>query len=792
MQFKKRNLFCFPAALLCVLIMGRCTESFAAGHGEKTLPPREMKRCVKASYSGGSGTDIDPYKIGSATDWTVLSATPEDWDKHFRLITDIDYAGALIPLVAPDMEMEAGFQGTVFSGVFDGNGHVLRNGQINLPDKEYVGMFGYLGIGGSIHHLSLEEIDVTGGSFVGGLVGYNMGSVSSCYMTGTVTGTGTYDDTGGLVGLNESVITACHTAATVTGTGIFGKAGGLVSTNWGGTISSCYASGQVTKLGVYGAAGGLAGENGYGTISDCYSSGAISGNHYVGGLVGTMEYGIVDACYAVGAVTGGEGSTTLGGLVGYNRNSQITASHAAGSVTGTDRVGGMVGHNGTDYASGMISSCYATGTVSGNDYVGGFAGYNSVYAGDGRITSSYATGTVSGNNYVGGFIGYHYRDNWDSTINYCYATGAVTGFFNTGGLIGYDFLYVPQEEGEGEGDYKKQSKGVTSSCYWNMESTKQNSSAGGFGRTTDDMTYPYAEDTYEGWDFGEVWAADTDHTVNKGYPYLVGNSPCVFTPAICVYHHEDKCMTPECYTFSDCSLGAEVLSRQWAVNGVNRTTDVELYECFDYTDTYTVTLTLVTECGVFVATEALFVEVLPSWGAYNAYFEVNTHSGSAPLTVQFTDLSVVEGECAEIHWQWNFGDGIECRDCEGDSFSHTFPAPGTYLVCLHTECYEWECKGSDATGRGTPKDMDWCEVITVFESEEAHPADADGDWRLGMSEAIAYLTGWQQGSHPMTHAIRAAYIWQNGEQYRYDPAADPPLCWILNTNAAPLSPLKCP
>ena len=86
MQFKKRNLFCFPAALLCVLIMGRCTESFAAGHGEKTLPPREMKRCVKASYSGGSGTDIDPYKIGSATDWTVLSATPEDWDNQRILI----------------------------------------------------------------------------------------------------------------------------------------------------------------------------------------------------------------------------------------------------------------------------------------------------------------------------------------------------------------------------------------------------------------------------------------------------------------------------------------------------------------------------------------------------------------------------------------------------------------------------------------------------------------------------------------------------------------------------------
>ena len=47
-----------------------------------------------------------------------------------------------------------------------------------------------------------------------------------------------------------------------------------------------------------------------------------------------------------------------------------------------------------------------------------------------------------------------------------------------------------------------------------------------------------------------------------------------------------------------------------------------------------------------------------------------------------------------------------------------------------------------------------------------------------MSEAIAYLAGWQQGSNPMAYAIRAAYIWQNGEQYMYDDTLPPPMCWI--------------
>lgn len=76
-------------------------------------------------------------------------------------------------------------------------------------------------------------------------------------------------------------------------------------------------------------------------------------------------------------------------------------------------------------------------------------------------------------------------------------------------------------------------------------------------------------------------------------------------------------------------------------------------------------------------------------------------------------------------------------------------------------------------------------VITVSEAGEGeieelpHPADLNSDWRLVMSETIAYLLGWQQGSNPMAHAIRAAYLWQNGEYYMFDPDSAPPLCWVL-------------
>ncbi len=60
-----------------------------------------------------------------------------------------------------------------------------------------------------------------------------------------------------------------------------------------------------------------------------------------------------------------------------------------------------------------------------------------------------------------------------------------------------------------------------------------------------------------------------------------------------------------------------------------------------------------------------------------------------------------------------------------------------------------------------------------------HPGDINEDYRMILSEAIAYLAGWQQGSNPMAYAIRAAYLWQNGETYRYDNTSMPPLCWVL-------------
>jgi hypothetical protein len=54
------------------------------------------------------------------------------------------------------------------------------------------------------------------------------------------------------------------------------------------------------------------------------------------------------------------------------------------------------------------------------------------------------------------------------------------------------------------------------------------------------MTYPYATNTYVGWDFEYTWAEDVNNAVNDGYPYLWPRS----TPTLSVTPTESPVDTP--------------------------------------------------------------------------------------------------------------------------------------------------------------------------------------------------------------------------------------------------------
>jgi len=139
-------------------------------------------------YGGGSGTPENPYQIATAADLIALGETPEDYDKHFKLMADIDLSEYRYDraVIAPDTnDVEGGSQGTPFTGVFDGYGYVISN--LNIQGSGYLGLFGTLESEATILNLGLELVDVNGIDYnVGGLVGSNYGSITASYSTGAV------------------------------------------------------------------------------------------------------------------------------------------------------------------------------------------------------------------------------------------------------------------------------------------------------------------------------------------------------------------------------------------------------------------------------------------------------------------------------------------------------------------------------------------------------------------------------------------------------------------------------
>jgi len=150
---------------------------------------------LQAKYSGGSGEPNDPYQIANTDDLLALAVETGDYVKHFLLTADIDLAPNLpggqvftTAIIAPDTSLNNGFQGTAFSGTFDGAGHKIINLTINTNGvgNNYLGLFGYLCVDGKIKNLGVENVFITGGSshHVGGLVGENLGPVSDWSFNG--------------------------------------------------------------------------------------------------------------------------------------------------------------------------------------------------------------------------------------------------------------------------------------------------------------------------------------------------------------------------------------------------------------------------------------------------------------------------------------------------------------------------------------------------------------------------------------------------------------------------------
>ena len=79
-----------------------------------------------------------------------------------------------------------GGYGYSFRGTFDGQGYTISGIRVfnegTGDASSNLGLFGYLGDGGTVKNVILSDAHIEGGQNVGGLVGYSTGTVTDCYL----------------------------------------------------------------------------------------------------------------------------------------------------------------------------------------------------------------------------------------------------------------------------------------------------------------------------------------------------------------------------------------------------------------------------------------------------------------------------------------------------------------------------------------------------------------------------------------------------------------------------------
>ncbi len=457
----------------------------------------EIEENAPAWDSGmsGTGSEKNPYVIASEEEFLLFkenieNGTLETEGKVFSLESDLDFSDmeSWDPVGNAERASEEAV-GTVFKGMFDGNGHTIA-----LPDMtDYTptdtddsafGLFSaVVGEGSGVRNLTVSGKLVTNSENAGMIAGLatNGAVIENC--TTAVGSSITGAQAGGLVGrmMGSGKITGSTNNASVTGT--VEKAGGLAHVIYypsgSFVVSNSYNHGTIKGQNHVGGLVGLATSVAF---SDSSNDGDVYGNYSTGGAIGCLNpdssLSNVDNSgdiYAIGetsnngfggivgrtgdweeAVTrkstidGSENTgnfifgetviTSSGGIVGSigganNLTVSITNSSNASDINsnGGSSIGGIVGAATAHFVVDTVSN---TGKISGQSTIGGILGSDSA---DLDMTGAENTGIISGGRLVGGIIGSKSSGKIElrSSVNEGDININDTPNSSIGGIIGY-------------------------------------------------------------------------------------------------------------------------------------------------------------------------------------------------------------------------------------------------------------------------------------------------------------------------------------------------------------------
>lgn len=254
----------------------------------------------------GLGTAEKPYRISRYRDLKYVGKYEYATNLHYKLTANINALPSFTENCNADSTLCKGFEPIpVFSGVFQSNGKIIANLNINRPDEDSVGLFRALAPTAQVSSIVIDTSSqftgddwdyqrntrkpfIRGRNYVGALAGFDSGlDLDKVFVNADVSGA---DYVGGIVGKKSS-----------------------------------------------------------GSIARSASMGSVSGSNYVGGLAGSMSSVAVSDCYSISGVVG---ETDVGGLVGYSYKSTVKNVFASGSIEAQSKRGGLAGE--------VVSSTFAT------------------------------------------------------------------------------------------------------------------------------------------------------------------------------------------------------------------------------------------------------------------------------------------------------------------------------------------------------------------------------------------------------------------------------------------------
>lgn len=188
------------------------------------------------------------YQIGNAQDLVAFSnlVASGNGGANAVLTADIDMTGVTFQPI--------GTASSAYRGTFDGQQHFIQNLVIDLPETEYVGLFGVLNNGAYIKNVIIDiTCSISGSAFVGGIAGGTNGS-----------GSVTFENCGnmGAVGaVNQNAAGICGVS--------MNSACGIVMKN-------CFNTGGISGDRECAALCAWVGDKGS-TITNCYNAGFVIG-----------------------------------------------------------------------------------------------------------------------------------------------------------------------------------------------------------------------------------------------------------------------------------------------------------------------------------------------------------------------------------------------------------------------------------------------------------------------------------------------------------------------------------